>query len=108
MRNFVYYSVDASRATWRESRCVTLELYRQVVLIWKVHMGFVWRLPRYCNTFSRKIKNIRGDCNFCVPEVAFCSWLGASNVQEEVADQNQPGRVYFWCIMFKHVVCLIN
>jgi hypothetical protein len=73
MRNFVYYSVDASRATWRESRCVTLELYRQVVLIWKVHVDFVW-LPRYCNKFSRKIKNIRGDCNFFVfPKLRFAT-----------------------------------
>jgi hypothetical protein len=53
-------------------------------------MGFVW-LPRYCKTFSKKIENIKGDWNFCV----FSNWPGANRVQEELADKNQSGRVYF-------------
>lgn len=64
MRNFVYYSVHPTHATCA-SRVVTLEIHRQVVLIWKVHMGFV-SLPRHCKTFSKKIENITGDCNFCI------------------------------------------
>ena len=74
MRNFVYYSVHPTHATCA-SRVVTLELYRQVVLIWKVHVGFVW-LPRYCKTFSNTIENITGDCNFCIFPKLHCAPTG--------------------------------